>query len=78
MSTLPKGTFFRTEGMDLKRGPDHIHPVQSAADLWVDSIMRWMPSSAHPILSAYPDSVGKNPPITNYRHIPARPNKKKK
>lgn len=75
---LPKGTFFRTEGMDLKRGPDHIHPVQSAADIWVDSIMRWMPSTAHPILSEFPDSTIKQHPAFNSHHIPAGGRKKKK
>lgn len=75
---LPKGTFFRTEGMELKRGPDHIHPVQSAANIWVDSIMRWMATSAHPILSEFPDSAANVRPPYNDHHIPASANKKKK
>lgn len=64
MRTLPKGTFFKTSGMELQRRNDHIHPTQAAANLWVDSIMRWMPSSAHPILSDYPaDSIKTRPTL---------------
>ena len=60
--TLPKGTFFLTNGMTLERGSDKMHPTQKAADQWADSIMRWMPDSRHPILSAFPDTVTRKPP----------------
>lgn len=59
--TLPKGTFFKTNGMQLERGGDHVHPTQKAADLWTDSIMRWMPKSRHPILANFPDTVSGTP-----------------
>lgn len=58
--TLPPGTYFRTEGMTLQRGPDHVHPTPAAGALWTDSIMRWIKTSPHPILSEFPDSaIGK-------------------
>lgn len=54
------GTFFRSEGMEFKRKADHIHPTRQSSALWMDSIMRWLPSSAHPILNEIPsDSLGK-------------------
>lgn len=58
--TLPKGTFFKSEGIELQRGPDHIHPTPAAGAIWTDSIMRWMPKSAHPILAELPDTTMKN------------------
>lgn len=63
--TLPRGTFFRTGMMQLERRGDHIHPTPAAAVLWVDSIMRWMPKSAHPILVNLPaDSINTTPTLT--------------
>lgn len=60
------GSFFRTEGMKLDRKKDHIHPTRQASALWIDSIARWMPKSAHPILmDTPPDTIGKaNPHVT--------------
>lgn len=60
------GTFFRTAGMQLARKKDHIHPTRPASALWIDSVARWMPRSAHPILMDIPsDSIGKvNPNVT--------------
>ncbi len=58
--TCRSGSFFRTDGMELARKKDHIHPTRAASALWVDSIMRWMPKSAHPILADSPsDSIGR-------------------
>lgn len=64
--TCKPGAFFRTAGMKLARKKDHIHPTRDASALWVDSIMRWMPRSSHPILAEVPsDTIGKvNPNIT--------------
>ncbi len=55
-----RGAFFRSAGMHFERKKDKIHPTRAASALWVDSIMRWMPKSAHPILAECPsDSIGK-------------------
>lgn len=64
-ATCKPGTFFRTDGMQLDRKKDHIHPTKNASALWVDSIMRWLPSSAHPFVAEFPsDSIAKaNPHI---------------
>ena len=63
--TLPPGTFFKTDGMELERRGDHIHPTQPAANIWVDSIMRWLPKSSHPILAEFPaDSLRPHPKMT--------------
>lgn len=61
-----KGSFFLTDGMQLARKKDHVHPTRAASAEWVDSIVRWMPRSAHPIVMDLPsDSIGKaNPHIT--------------
>ena len=61
-SVCRRGSFFRSAGMEFKRKKDNIHPTREASALWVDSIMRWMPKSSHPILAALPsDSLGKVP-----------------
>lgn len=62
-SQIPPGTYFRSD-FTIQRGPDGVHPTRYGAGLWVDSIMRWMPKSAHPLLSVFPDTIkGK------YNHI---------
>lgn len=60
------GSFFLTGQMNLKRRKDGIHPTVEAAAEWVDSLMRWLPQSSHPILAEVPsDSLPKcNPHIT--------------
>ena len=54
---LPEGVLFRTENIEIPRGKDHIHPTLKGADVWADTIMRWIPFSPHPILSEKPDSA---------------------
>ncbi len=63
--TCRKGSFFRSEGINLDRKKDKIHPTRRASAEWIDSLMRWMPKSAHPILAEIPDSTVKraNPNI---------------
>ncbi|MDE6295596.1 MAG: hypothetical protein K2M03_05975, partial [Muribaculaceae bacterium] len=60
------GGFFRSAGMSFERKKDKIHPTRKASALWIDSIARWMPRSAHPILMEIPsDSIGNvNPNVT--------------
>lgn len=54
------GSFFRSAGMEFKRKKDHVHPTRESSALWIDSIARWMPKSAHPILMEQPaDSIGR-------------------
>lgn len=58
-----KKSFFRTDGMQLARKRDKIHPTREASAIWIDSIMRWLPSSAHPFVAEIPsDSIGKSNP----------------
>lgn len=63
--TCRKGSFFRSAGMEFKRKADKIHPTRESSALWIDSIMRWLPKSAHPFIAEIPsDSIGKaNPHI---------------
>lgn len=54
---LPAGRLFITgPDMEIPRGPDHIHPTRRGADMWADTLMRWMAHSPHPILAEVPDS----------------------
>lgn len=64
-SVCRPGSFFRSEGMDFERKKDHVHPTRKSSAIWVDSIMRWIPKSAHPfVVDAPSDSIGKcNPNI---------------
>ncbi|MBD5356743.1 MAG: SGNH/GDSL hydrolase family protein [Bacteroides sp.] len=56
-ATCRRGAFFRSAGMEFKRKKDKIHPTREASALWIDSIMRWMPKSSHPILSDVPSDT---------------------
>lgn len=53
---LPKGVLFKVENLDIPRGPDHVHPTKRGADIWADTLMRWIKQSPHPILTELPDS----------------------
>ena len=55
--TLSKERVFRTEGIDIPRGGDHIHPTSRGADIWADTLMSWISWSKHPILAEKPDSA---------------------
>ena len=59
LTTLPPGTFFRSDGLTLERRKDKIHPTKAAAALQIDSLVRWLRhSSSHPILMDIPaDSI---------------------
>lgn len=62
-SVCRPGSFFKSEGIQLARKKDKIHPTREASAIWVDSIMRWMPKSSHPILAEVPaDSIKKSNP----------------
>ena len=54
--SLPKGKVFKIEKLDIERGPDHVHPTKRGADVWADTLMRWIKKSEHPILTEIPDS----------------------
>lgn len=57
-ATLPSGTFFRSDGLTLERRGDKIHPTVDAAAHQVDTLARWIKTSAHPIRMDLPaDSV---------------------
>lgn len=58
-----QGSFFKSEGMEFKRKKDKIHPTRESSAEWVDSIMRWIPKSAHPFVVETPyDSIKKSQP----------------
>lgn len=53
-SSCAPGAFFRSQGMSFKRKSDNIHPTRKSSAEWMDSIMRWLPKSGHPILADCP------------------------
>ncbi|MCH5230958.1 MAG: SGNH/GDSL hydrolase family protein [Muribaculaceae bacterium] len=54
---LPKGVLFKTDqNIEIPRGGDHIHPSRHGAEVWADTLMRWIAHSPHPILTEVPDS----------------------
>lgn len=58
MDETAPGTFFLSEGIELARKRDKIHPTREASALWFDSVARWIPKSAHPIRLETPsDSI---------------------
>lgn len=60
-NTTRPGSFFLSEGIELARKRDHIHPTRQASALWVDSIMRWIPKSAHPFRAETPSDSAPKP-----------------
>lgn len=46
--------YFRSDGLELQRGKDNIHPVQSGSNKWMDAVMAWIPRSAHPFKAEFP------------------------
>lgn len=61
--TCRPGSFFRSKGMQFERRKDGIHPTQKSSALWMDSIMRWIPKSAHPFIAEVPsDTIGEASP----------------
>ncbi len=59
-SACAAGSFFRSAGMEFERKKDGVHPTRRSSALWIDSVARWMPHAAHPILLLPPpDSLGK-------------------
>lgn len=57
-STVPRGCFFESRGMEFERSKDGAHPTPASAMQWMDSIVRWMPAnSAHPIKLDVPKTV---------------------
>ena len=53
---LPDGVLFRAENIEIPRGGDHIHPTKRGADIWADTLMRWITYSKHPIMAEHPDT----------------------
>lgn len=53
------GSFFRTAGMKFQLRKDGIHPTEKASALWLDSVARWIPQSAHPIVMNLPPDTLK-------------------
>lgn len=54
---LPNGKVFEIRNdVAIERGPDHVHPTRKGADVWADTLMRWIKKSDHPILTEIPDS----------------------
>lgn len=65
--TLPKGTFYNSNHLDLPRGADHIHPTPKGGIIWTDSIMAWMPFTPHPIPFEKPSpKVGTRAHLSHY------------
>ena len=49
-SKTKPGSFFMSDGMHFDRAKDGAHPTRRSAELWMDSVVRWITlHSAHPI-----------------------------
>ena len=44
-----EGSFFLSDGMEFRRVADGAHPTYESAHEWMDSVVRWIPVSRHPI-----------------------------
>lgn len=59
---VPSGKFFLTKGMSFSYFEDEIHPTRASAVVWMDSVVRWMPSHCkHPIKLDLPAKTKGNP-----------------
>ena len=52
---LPRGTFFNSNGLELPRQKDNIHPTMEGGATWTDSIMNWLKRTPHPLAAEMPD-----------------------
>lgn len=68
---LPQGTLFKAQDIEIPRSGDHIHPTRRGADVWADTLMRWISHSKHPILTQMPDSDAS---IKDHKFIYLHPN----
>lgn len=59
LSVLGSDHFFYSEGMELERGADNIHPVQSASDQWMDSVISWLPRAGYRFMAHKPERGAK-------------------
>lgn len=60
---------FVSYGLKLERGADHAHPTEAASAEWMDTVMRWLPQSAHPFRAAKP-APGVKGEIADYVWFP--------
>lgn len=59
---VPSDKFFLTKGMKFSYFEDQIHPTRASAVVWMDSVVRWMPSYCkHPIKLDLPAKTKGNP-----------------
>lgn len=59
---VPSDKFFHTKGMKFSYFEDQIHPTRASAVVWMDSVVRWMPSHCkHPIKLDLPAKTKGNP-----------------
>ena len=50
-----RGEFFLSDGMHFDRTKDGAHPTRKSAQLWMDSVVRWMPANTpHPFILEVP------------------------
>lgn len=57
-----KGAFFLSNGMHFDRAKDGAHPTRSSAALWLDSVVKWMPTrAAYPIKMNRPEVQKSRP-----------------
>lgn len=57
LSSVGKRRYFDSRNLTLERGKDHAHPTFAAAEIWMDTIARWMKSTdcRNPIRMDCPD-----------------------
>jgi hypothetical protein len=69
--SVPRGCYFKSEGMHFERKKDGAHPTPASAALWMDSVARWMPKhAAHPIVMTAPPKELKARAKRTYIHQP--------
>lgn len=66
ITTVGKGRYFDSRGLDLARKKDHAHPTDAAAAVWMDTIAQWLKSSQceNPLLMEYPEKQGVKRSLT--------------
>jgi hypothetical protein len=69
--SVPRGCYFKSDGMHFERKKDGAHPTPASAALWMDSVARWMPGhAAHPIVLSTPPQGLKARAKRTYIHQP--------
>lgn len=66
ISVVGRGRYFDSRNLTLARKSDHAHPTDAAAEIWMDTIARWLksPECVSPLVMEWPEKKVKYKNLT--------------